>query len=156
MIARDEQEKQLPFIHEIADYITTKGGQAEIGFNPDDDDVTVSLDVPKDAECILTVGGDGTMIRAAQNTFGSQVPLLGINRGHLGYLCDLDEDSVYDAIDRLFDDDYEVEERMMVSGFVVHSDGKGEEVCALNDIVICSARGLCKESCRYGRAVFSP
>lgn len=143
IISRDQQEKNLAFINEILDYIKRKGGSGSYGMNPEDEDTNSRpLSIPKDTECILTVGGDGTLIRAAQNTFGSQIPLLGINRGHLGYLCDLDEDTVFSAIDRLFEDDYEMEERMMISGHVEHLKGMSNEVSALNDIVICSTGGL--------------
>ncbi len=143
IISRDEQEKNRTFTNSLVDYITTKGGTATVAANPEDG-VTkdTSLQVPQEAECILTVGGDGTLIRAAQNTFGSKVPLLGVNRGHLGYLCDLDEDMIYSALDRLFEDDYDVEDRMMIAGFVQHAHGRGQEVCTLNDIVICSTAGL--------------
>ena len=142
IISRDQQEKNLAFINEILDYIKRKGGSGSYGMNPEDEDTNSRpLSIPKDTECILTVGGDGTLIRAAQNTVGSQIPLLGINRGHLGYLCDLDEDTVFSAIDRLFEDDYEMEERMMISGHVEHLKGMSNEVSALNDIVICSTGG---------------
>ena len=60
--------------------------------------------------------------------------MIGINRGHLGYLCDLDNDSVFDALDSLLADDYSVEERMMLSGRIIHEDGHaGKEIQALND-----------------------
>lgn len=91
------------------------------------------IDVPKDTECILTVGGDGALIRASKRTFGSFVPLLGINKGHLGYLCDLDEESAFNAIDELISNHFEIEERMLIKG---RKSGQKEEGFALNDIVI--------------------
>lgn len=69
--------------------------------------------------------------------------MIGINRGHLGYLCDLDDESVYDAIDALMADDYAIEERMMLSGHIIDAAGKvGKDIQALNDIVLCSSAGL--------------
>ena len=66
----------------------------------------------------------------------SQIPLLGVNLGNLGFLAEVDRSSVYQALDKLVADIYEVEERMMLSGTVY----RGKEVIgqdiALNDIVI--------------------
>lgn len=129
-------------IHALMDEISKRGGTCSYGVNPDDS-VEGELAVPQNTQVILTVGGDGTLIRAAQNTFGKNIPLIGINRGHLGYLCDLDEDSAFEAIARMMADDFFVEERMMLSGHVLHKDGSTQEsVQALNDIVLSSHAGL--------------
>ena len=118
------------------DYIGLHGGQCSYGVNPDDS-LEEDLIVPPETECILTVGGDGTLIRAAQNIFGKNIPMIGINRGHLGYLCDLDEASVYEGIDMLMADDFSIEERMMLTGHLVDSEGNvGKDIQALNDIVL--------------------
>ena len=42
--------------------------------------------VPEDTQCIITIGGDGTLIQAARDLAGRNIPMLGINRGHLGFL----------------------------------------------------------------------
>lgn len=143
VISRDQRQKYIKVIDEIMAYIVEKGGSCTCGFNPEDGS-DGEIPVPRDTQCILTVGGDGTLIRAAQNTVGRDIPLLGVNCGHLGYLCDLDEDSVYAAIDSLFEDDYEVEERMMLSGYIRDENGKqrSEPARALNDIVLRSPAGL--------------
>ncbi len=101
------------------------------------------MDLPMDTQAILTVGGDGTLIDAAQKTLGMGIPLLGINRGHLGYLCDLDDDSAISAIELLMQDDFGIEERMMISGTLRNAAGEViSESYALNDIVISSKGGL--------------
>ncbi len=92
--------------------------------------------IPPETECVLCVGGDGTLIRAARDLVERQIPVLGINQGHIGYLCELDRDSVFPAIDSLMQDNYMVEERMMLTGYCV-TDGQSSPSClALNDIVI--------------------
>ncbi len=142
LVVRDEKPETLVFLREITDYIRLKGGVCSYGVNPDDS-LETGLEPPKDTEAVLTVGGDGTLIRAAQNIFGKNIPLIGINRGHLGYLCDLDQDNVFDAIDSMIGDDYTVEERMMLTGHILHDDGRiGHEVQALNDVVVTSGAGL--------------
>ena len=143
IVARDAEEENQKLTREIVDYICEKGGTCGHGINPDDKSEDQKLEVPEGTECIFTIGGDGTMIRAAQNTFGRNIPLIGVNRGHLGYLCDLNAESVFEAIDKLMADDYEVEDRMMLSGHIIDKDGnRCPGIEALNDIVLCSSHGL--------------
>jgi NAD+ kinase len=136
IVARDEKAENLTLIHNIMDYIRHKGGTCDYGINPDDA-AEAELLVPPTTDVILTIGGDGTLIRAAQNTFGRNIPLIGINRGHLGYLCNLDEGTVFEGIDSMMQGDVSIEERMMLTGYVMHPDGSiTQEVQALNDIVV--------------------
>ena len=142
IVAREDKEPTITLIQSIVDYIKLHGGSCSYGVNPDDS-LEAELEVPGETECILTLGGDGTVIRAAQNIFGKNIPIIGINRGHLGYLCDLDEESVYEGIDALMAGDFSIEERMMVTGHLIDSEGKvGKDIQALNDIVVCSSAGL--------------
>lgn len=142
IVAREDKDSTLTLIQSIVDYIGLHGGICSYGVNPDDS-LEEDLVVPPETECILTLGGDGTVIRAAQNIFGKNIPIIGINRGHLGYLCDLDEESVFEGIDALMSGDCSIEERMMVTGHLIDADGKvGKDIQALNDIVVCSSAGL--------------
>lgn len=135
IISKDRSEKNMKLISSVIHAIEQRGANAKIMIEPAPGE-REQVDVPEDTECVITVGGDGTLIRAASRTLGSNVPLLGVNTGHLGYLCDLDKDSVYSAIDRLLSDDFEVEDRMMISGGI---EGEPIRRCALNDIVIASS-----------------
>lgn len=127
------------WIEKLASVIESKGGSLTCLENPQDYTNPGRIKVPEKTEGILTLGGDGTMIRTAQNTLGSGVPLIGINGGHLGYLCDLDPDTIYDAIDLLMEDKYEIESRMLLAGLVYDEQGNPDrESVALNDVVIVS------------------
>ena len=53
--------------------------------------------VPEDTQCIITIGGDGTLIQAARDLAGRNIPMLGINRGHLGFLNQVDRTEDIDA-----------------------------------------------------------
>lgn len=90
------------------------------------------------ADCALVLGGDGTLLRAAGNMMDSDIPLLGINLGTLGYLAEVESACVEEAVEKLLKDEYVREERMMLSGRVMTE--KAKERYALNDIVI-SRRG---------------
>lgn len=98
--------------------------------------------IPDDAECIIVLGGDGTLLQAARDVVHKQIPLFGINLGTLGYLAEVDTGSVYPALDQLMKDQYELEERMMLYGTVFHQGKKIGSDLALNDIVISRAGPL--------------
>ncbi|MBR1629712.1 MAG: NAD(+)/NADH kinase, partial [Lachnospiraceae bacterium] len=67
----------------------------------------------------------------------------GINRGHLGYLCELDEESVYGAINALLEGEVVIEERMMLEGYITTKERRQSKTFrALNDIVVSSLNGL--------------
>lgn len=135
IIIRDAREKYMSVARQMEEKIKRMGGFAEIIKEPEKGS-NVGLDISKESECIFTVGGDGALIRAAKRTVENALPLLGVNLGHLGYLCDLDSNSVLEAIDSLFEGSFEIEERMMLEGCLV-SDEQGKNI-ALNDIVISS------------------
>lgn len=86
----------------------------------------------EDVECILVLGGDGTLIRAAREHHTKGVPILGINIGTLGYLAEVEKHNLEESLDKLIDGACDVEERMMLKGSIC---GVMEDV-ALNDIVI--------------------
>ena len=92
--------------------------------------------VPDDTECILVLGGDGTLIQAARDLVHKRIPIYGINMGTLGYLTEVDHTSYTGALDRIMAGDYFVEERMMLKGCLLGPEGLICSDRALNDIVI--------------------
>ena len=102
-----------------------------------------SRKIPADVDCIIVLGGDGTLLRAARNLVNLQVPLLGINLGTLGYLTEGDRNSIPDIMERISADEYFIEERMMLYGRVLSPSGAvlGENV-ALNDLTVNRQRML--------------
>ena len=90
---------------------------------------------PEVPDCILVLGGDGTLLRAARNLLNQDIPLLGINLGTLGYLADVQIAAIDEALDKLLADRFTREERMMLEGQVRRQD-MAEQNYALNDIVI--------------------
>ncbi len=96
------------------------------------------LNIPSGTECVIVLGGDGTLLRAARNAADAKVPLIGVNLGTMGYLAEVDSAYVEEALDQLMADDFTREKRMMLSGRVSCADRakEGREDCALNDIAI--------------------
>ena len=94
--------------------------------------------IPKDVECVITIGGDGTMLRAARAAFGGSVLFIGINRGHMGYLTEISELTDYDSFtDRLVNDDFKIQERMMLSARAERNGKLIYKDFALNDVLMC-------------------
>ncbi|MBQ0001633.1 MAG: NAD(+)/NADH kinase [Clostridiales bacterium] len=92
--------------------------------------------IPEGTECIIVLGGDGTLLQAARDVLHREIPLIGINLGTLGFLAEVDRASIYPALDQLMQDAYSLEKRMMLKGKVYHQGRLVGEDIALNDIVI--------------------
>ncbi len=143
ILTKEDTDRMKSFLEEIIQFLVDNGADGQYDVLKKED-ASKQIYVPERYDCILTVGGDGTMIRAAVRTIESGLPLIGINKGHLGYLCDLDENTYQDALKRLINDDFDLEERMLLEGRVVSADGTpvSDEIVAINDIVISSHNGL--------------
>jgi NAD+ kinase len=88
------------------------------------------------AELVLVLGGDGSLLRAAELARPAGTPLIGVNLGHVGFLAEAEPDGLTETVDRLVAGDYRVEERMTLE--VVVSD-EGTEFArgwALNEVSV--------------------
>ncbi len=135
LIVNAFKDKNLAQTHSLSSYIRTRGGSCRYLVSVDDQENICTVragDIPQETECILVLGGDGTLIRAARDTVESGVPLIGVNMGTLGYLCELETENVYEGLDFLLHDEYMLEERMMICGL----REKAFISRAFNDIVI--------------------
>lgn len=92
--------------------------------------------IPADTECVVVLGGDGTLIQAAGRLARKNIPLIGINLGTMGYLAEVEKDNIFPMLERLLGDEYEVEERMMLCGKVYINNKSEDTLSALNDIAI--------------------
>lgn len=114
--------------------LKVKSGSAELMEN-----FTDITDLPKDADCVMVLGGDGTIIQAARELAETGVPILGVNLGTVGFLAEVELVHIYKAIDAVMAGKYKLEKRFMLKGRVI-KDGKiVYDANALNDIVV--ARG---------------
>lgn len=97
---------------------------------------TDASEIPPDVDCVLVLGGDGTLLQASRDLTERDLPLLGINMGTLGYLAEVDRRGIEPALEKLLAGDYQIVSRMMIYGEVYHQGKKVMEDLALNDIVI--------------------
>ena len=87
-------------------------------------------------DLIIAVGGDGTMLYAANVASGKDVPLLGVNRGRLGFLTDISPDEMLPGIGQILEGNYTVESRLLLHAEVEYANGERQTADALNDIVV--------------------
>jgi len=71
-----------------------------------------------EAQIVLVIGGDGTMLRAARTVYGKEIPILGINQGYLGFLTEVEVEHLDKALEQLLSGSYQVERRMMLNAAV--------------------------------------
>lgn len=129
--------------------IVREQGAVPVFAAPDRDDLSaivpgladvavLGADVPlADIDAAIVLGGDGTILRAAELVRGGTAPVLGINMGHVGFLAEIERDDMDAAVHRVLAGDYEVEERLALD--VKVRDASGEivaETWALNEASI--------------------
>lgn len=143
IITNIEKDKDFTVSNEIKAYLEQHGKSCTILEHSRDADTehssyryTDPQKVAADTDCVLVLGGDGTLIQAARDLSGKNIPLLGVNFGTLGYLAGVEKQNILPALDQLMADEYTLERRMMLDGAVI-SDGQViKRDVALNDIVI--------------------
>jgi NAD+ kinase len=89
-----------------------------------------------DVEIVIVLGGDGTILRAAEITRACGAPLLGVNLGHVGFLAESERDNLTESVVRVLERDYEIEERMTLNVRVKVDDEVVYETWALNEATV--------------------
>ena len=124
VITNESKDISLETTNRVKSYLEEKGKVCILAEN--------KKNMPEDIDCVLVLGGDGTLIRAARELRSYDVPMLGINLGTLGYLAEVEVHNIEKALNQLVEKEPVVEERMMLRGIL----NQQIEDIALNDIVI--------------------
>ena len=90
----------------------------------------------EEVDLIVAIGGDGTMLFAAQLALSRGVPLLGVNRGRLGFLTDVLPDEMIASVDGVLEGRYETDRRELLAASLAHADRTALTYRALNDVVV--------------------
>ena len=88
----------------------------------------------KECDVLLTIGGDGTILKAVQHAVLTDKPILGVNAGRIGFLSQVEMNEL-DALERLVSGNYRLSRRMLLEAEIVRKEGS-EKYLALNEIVI--------------------
>jgi NAD+ kinase len=88
------------------------------------------------AELVIVLGGDGTLLRAAELARPAGTPLIGVNLGHIGFLAEAEPDGLTQTVDRLLDGDYRVEGRMTLDVVARDNGTHIASTWALNEVTV--------------------
>lgn len=141
IITNHVKDPQLEKTNLIKNYLEEKGKVCYVQDGGEQDEArqykyTDASRIPEDVDCVLVLGGDGTLLQASRDLVDKKLPLLGINMGTLGYLAEVEHRNITEALDKLIAGDYIIEKRMMITGSACHHNKRLMEDMALNDIVI--------------------
>lgn len=135
IIANKQKDTNLELTEQIRAHLERMGAVCSIYDRYERENVS-SIDIPEGTQCILVIGGDGTILAAARMLVGTNIPLLGINLGTLGFLADVNLSDLSKTLDLLMKDQYQIENRIMLTA-EVYKDGELTDTCiALNDFNI--------------------
>ena len=88
------------------------------------------------SDFLVSLGGDGTLLSLVRRSHGHHKPVVGINAGNLGFLADVTIDDVALFLEQLIKNEYRIDERMMIEGYIQRQNGQKEPFFAFNDVVI--------------------
>lgn len=113
-------------------------GKYDIIFDSDYTDETICK-MYEECDVAVVLGGDGTLLSAADMASLYNVPLLGINLGHLGFMADVEEKNIELSLKSFLDGEYKIDHRFMIDAFIEKKDGSKLTLTALNDVVVTRA-----------------
>jgi NAD+ kinase len=99
-------------------------------------DIEMSDSFPMECDVVLSLGGDGTLLRAVRQSAPLDIPVLGINLGNLGYLTEVEESEIYNSLSKLLDREYTLESREMLNAVVIREGNEVSSTHSLNDVYI--------------------
>lgn len=135
ILTNEKKDPEFKISNQIENYIREDGGIAKRR-----EDFTEHIQefcsIPTGVECVIVLGGDGTMLHAARLIVPHHLPIVGVNLGTLGFLTEIEMSKLKESIECLLNDDFIIEDRMMLKGSVYHNHEESYTLAALNDIAI--------------------
>jgi NAD+ kinase len=141
LIANTNKAKAVKVMEQVCNYLDSKGKDYLL---EEDSASLLERKVKSEvyerlvdfADVVIVFGGDGTFLKAARTFAASDVPILGINLGQLGFLTDIEVEMLEEGLDKLLDGDYQIEERMILEGTVIRENQRVNRAIAINDLVL--------------------
>ena len=139
VVSRTDSEEALRITQRIIDYLETQGVESLV-----ETDTALALELQDqntnlqdiDGDFVITVGGDGTILRAAMEMRSSDTPLFGVNKGRRGFLSEVSPEGIEKAIQRVINGDYFIEESIKVKSWGLGLNDVFPD--ALNEVLIAS------------------
>jgi len=140
VVSRRDLPEALAVSRAVVDHLVSRGVDVRM-----ETEVALALDMPErdtdlgemNVDFIVTVGGDGTILRAAMLMRNPETPMLGVNLGKRGFLTEVPPDDVGQALDRVLDGDYRLEEHLKLSSRCLEFEGELPD--SLNEVLVASS-----------------
>lgn len=141
------KDNNLSLTSRIEEYLEKRGcTYSRVVGQKDDNDTEISFSIA-DADsydCAIALGGDGTILQVSRDLRKSNIPIVGVNLGTMGFLTEVEPEQIEVVLDRLINDEYQIEERTNIEGCIMKADHEVtwkmiHEDIALNDIVVSRA-----------------
>lgn len=84
---------------------------------------------------LISLGGDGTLLKAAREAAPMKIPVLGVNLGRLGFLCEIEREKIFVSLEKVLNEEYSIEERLMLSVVLRRPNERDKSETVLNDVV---------------------
>jgi NAD+ kinase len=142
IMANPDEATALESVEAVAAHLTAAGIEVNVSYKlpapaePANHVEVSDADMAATADLVIAVGGDGTMLYAARQASLHNVPVLGINRGRLGFLADIRPDDIAQSLDAVLSGDFTREKRMLLNAEIFVGDQLKSSGIAVNDIVI--------------------
>ncbi len=141
LIANKDKDNVLNLLQFVINWLKQRGvkimmDQETSSILDDSSSFFTSEEMANHCDCILVLGGDGTMLNTARIAAPWNIPLLGINLGRLGFLSEIDIPNVEEGLEKLLHGEYQIEKRMMLQAQVLRQGKLLDVSIALNDAVI--------------------
>jgi len=139
ILGRHDDPRVAEAMTVLVDHLTKAGVEVLAA-----DEMTLDIPVTRVAESTLSaqtdlmiaIGGDGTMLYSGRFAREGDVPLLGINRGRLGFLADVTPDDMLASLDHILNGNYSRESRLLLKAELIRSNGQNKTETAFNDVVL--------------------
>jgi NAD+ kinase len=142
LVGRHEDPRVLQSMQGLAAQLRERGCvpiadiASDLDFGSIDVERLPERDFAANADLIVAVGGDGTMLYAARLATPGAVPLLGVNRGRLGFLADVSPREMRDRLDDVLEGRFVRESRALLRARLMHPEADNPTALALNDVVV--------------------
>jgi NAD+ kinase len=138
VVAKRSSREAIRMAHELKAWLVERGMEValdEVSARTGELSETALFDHSEEYDLVVVLGGDGTLLSVGRSLH-TDVPILGINMGRLGFLTEVARTELYDVLEDVFAGRYEVEERSMLDVELVRESGRTHSFRVLNDAVI--------------------
>ena len=142
LVGRSQQDGLEPVLDELLALLKARGATiliedrlAEI--SPEEGLPRCSVEqIGEQADLVIVIGGDGSLLGAARTLARFDIPVLGVNRGRLGFLTDISPDELHTQVPQVLDGQYSRENRFLLDAHVIRDGRVVGRADALNDVVV--------------------